>query len=344
MKNLFNHWNGIEIMSFLAIGFGIVGMFLMHMVPMVFAGFVVFLFIKTFYGLLKSKTRFAKWLAMTGVVSGTLFVLIFVGFVIYWSVKSGSNHISQEGIDGLLLKLTDIIQKLKTYLPLWLANFIPSSSVGIKAKAVELIQGKGQNLLQITDGSLRFLAKFIIGLFLGLIVGHSSISQHYSETVVKPFSKALLERITSFYTVFCQVVTAQVKISLLNTMFTGIFLLIVFPLFGVHLPYAKTIVVFTFVAGLLPVIGNLITNSIIVLMGLTVSFPVAMAALGFLIGVHKLEYFLNAKIVGHEIKTSIWEILIAMVIMEHIFGLAGVITAPILYGYIKKELVAKGLV
>jgi predicted PurR-regulated permease PerM len=66
--------------------------------------------------------------------------------------------------------------------------------------------------------------------------------------------------------------------------------------------------------------------------------------LGFLIVIHKLEYYVNAKIVGHEIKTSIWEMLIIMVLMETIFGLIGVAVAPIIYGYIKEELEQKGLI
>ena len=63
---------------------------------------------------------------------------------------------------------------------------------------------------------------------------------------------------------FRRIVFAQVRISALNTSFTAIYLVIVLPLCGVHLPLVKTMIAISFIAGLLPVIGNLISNSVIV--------------------------------------------------------------------------------
>ncbi|MCA3799596.1 MAG: hypothetical protein IOC32_02255, partial [Burkholderia sp.] len=50
------------------------------------------------------------------------------------------------------------------------------------------------------------------------------------------------------------------------------------------------------------------------------------------------EYFLNAKIIGGQIESRAWELLLAMLIMEAAFGLPGVIAAPIFYAYLKREL------
>ena len=58
----------------------------------------------------------------------------------------------------------------------------------------------------------------------------------------------------------------------------------------------KTMIAITFIAGLLPVIGNLISNTVIVIVSLSHSLPTAAVALLFLIVIHKLEYFLNARI------------------------------------------------
>lgn len=46
----------------------------------------------------------------------------------------------------------------------------------------------------------------------------------------------------------------------------------------------------------------------------------------------------NAKIIGHKINANAWEILLAMLIFESIFGLSGLIAAPIFYAYLKLEL------
>jgi predicted PurR-regulated permease PerM len=39
-----------------------------------------------------------------------------------------------------------------------------------------------------------------------------------------------------------------------------------------------------------------------------------------------------------------WELLTAMLVMEAVFGLPGLVAAPIYYGYLKAELAAKRLV
>ena len=77
---------------------------------------------------------------------------------------------------------------------------------------------------------------------------------------------------------------------------------------------------------------------------LSQSLGVAIASLAYLIIIHKFEYFLNARIVGSQIRANAWELLIAMLCMEAAFGLAGIVAAPIYYAYIKSELRARNLV
>ena len=69
-----------------------------------------------------------------------------------------------------------------------------------------------------------------------------------------------------------------------------------------------------------------------------------LAALAFLLVIHKLEYFLNAKIVGGRIGAAAWETLLAILVMEAAFGIPGVVLAPVVYAWAKSELVARGLV
>ena len=103
-------------------------------------------------------------------------------------------------------------------------------------------------------------------------------------------------------------------------------------------------IVLTFVVGLVPILGNLISNTVIVIISLSHSFHVAAASLGFLVVIHKLEYFVNARIIGGQIKARAWELLIAMLVMEAAFGVQGVIAAPIFYAYVKKELSDRKLI
>jgi predicted PurR-regulated permease PerM len=159
-----------------------------------------------------------------------------------------------------------------------------------------------------------------------------------------PLAMALLERASRVGEAFRRVVFAQVRISALNTLFTAIYLAALLPMFGVHLPFAKTLIALTFIAGLLPVAGNLISNTVIFVVSLNVSLEVAGASLVFLIVIHKLEYFLNARIVGTRIRASPWELLVAMLVMEAAFGVGGLAIAPVYYAYLKDELSSQGLV
>ena len=139
-------------------------------------------------------------------------------------------------------------------------------------------------------------------------------------------------------------VFAQVRISAVNTILTALYLIVALPLVGVHLPLAKTMMAVTFVVGLLPVVGNLLSNTVIVILSLSVSLGVAVASLAFLVVIHKGEYFLNAHLVGTQVQAHAWELRLAMLVMEAAFGIPGLIAAPIYYAYLKDELVSRKLV
>lgn len=141
----------------------------------------------------------------------------------------------------------------------------------------------------------------------------------------------IAKRFRNFYLSFKLVMGAQIVISTINTLFTGIFVLLI------GLPFAKTVIFITFVAGLLPIVGNLISNTIIFSIGLTVSPELAIGALVYLILLHKLEYFLNSKIIGGRIRNPMWLTLIALILGEAVAGIPGMILAPVFFRYIKAE-------
>ncbi|HLY12274.1 MAG TPA: AI-2E family transporter [Planctomycetota bacterium] len=186
------------------------------------------------------------------------------------------------------------------------------------------------------------LGRGLLHAFIGIVIG--AITAFHSEGAGGPLSRSLLERLRRLSEAFQRVVFAQVRISLLNTTMTAVYLLVALPLFHVHLPLHKTLVILTFVFGLIPVVGNLLSNTAIVVISLGFSLPVAISSLVYLVVIHKLEYFLNARIVGREIRAAAWELLVVMLVFESAFGIPGVIAAPIFYAYAKAELVDRGLV
>jgi len=95
---------------------------------------------------------------------------------------------------------------------------------------------------------------------------------------------------------------------------------------------------FTLLTGVLPVLGNLMANTVLSLISFAVSPWVAVSSLVFLVVIHKLEYVINARTVGSKISMNSWEILAAMLTGESLFGVPGLVTAPLLYPFFKREI------
>lgn len=138
-------------------------------------------------------------------------------------------------------------------------------------------------------------------------------------------------RFRNFYESFSTVMGAQIVISMINTLFTGVFVA------AVGMPHAAIIIIITFLCGLLPIIGNLMSNTVIVGVGITVGPRLAALSLVFLVVLHKFEYFLNSKIIGGRIRNPMWLTLLGLVVGEKLAGIPGMILAPVILHYLKIE-------
>jgi predicted PurR-regulated permease PerM len=54
--------------------------------------------------------------------------------------------------------------------------------------------------------------------------------------------------------------------------------------------------------------------------------------------VHKLEYFLNSKIIGARIRNPIWLTLLGLIIGEKLMGIPGMILSPVVLNYLRVEM------
>ncbi|MBN3818948.1 hypothetical protein G3N57_21035 [Paraburkholderia sp. Se-20369] len=243
-------------------------------------------------------------------------------------------------LQGLLGQLMQIVEQTRARTPAWIANLLPVDVEQMKAKAAVLMNTHMDQLQQSGKNVARGFGHVLFGMIIGAMI---AIGVEHNKPRM-PLSTALVTRVSRFSDAFRRIVFAQIKISAINAVFTGIYLLVVLPVFHERLPLSKTLVLVTFIVGLLPVIGNLISNTLIVAVSMSVSMGTAIGSLVFLIVIHKLEYFLNAKIIGSQIESRAWELLLAMLVMEAAFGLPGVIAAPIFYAYLKRELHALRLI
>jgi len=183
-----------------------------------------------------------------------------------------------------------------------------------------------------TKESVMLLAGIIIaiGIFLN---SKPKDAQGIGENLYTHYETAIRNQFSAFYQSFETVMGAQLLISLINTVATAIFVLSTS-----MVPYAGIVIPLTFICGLLPIVGNLISNTLIVGIALGLVSPqMALGALVFLVGIHKLEYLLNSKIIGGRILHPMWLTLTGLILGESLMGIPGVILAPVILNYLKVE-------
>lgn len=310
----------------------------LHLLPALIAGLLVFELVHVIANLLPrrlfgARARVAAVAAIAALVVAVLGAAI-VGLAVFFRADAG--HLT-----ALLRRMAEIIDSTRGAFPEWMVESLPSGADELREALSHWLREHAPEVRLAGAEAGRALAHVLVGLVIGAII---ALREVVAASAQKPLAAALVTRATLLGESFRRVVFAQVRISALNTLFTALYLEVLLRLAGVHLPFAKTLITITFIAGLLPVIGNLVSNTAIVVVSLAASPSVAVASLAFLVLIHKLEYFLNARIVGSRIRARAWELLLAMLAMEAAFGLAGVIAAPIYYAYLKQELADRGLV
>lgn len=279
----------------------------------------------------------AKMIVVALISAAVLSVLIgaVVGAIAYYKAEGGSYA-------ALLKNMAEVIENSRSLLPPWAAEYLPQGDESqIRATLSDWLREHAQEIKTFGGSAGHALAMVVIGLIIGSFVALNEGREH---STLGPLAQAMTTRVYHLGQSFRKVVFAQVRISLLNTVLTGLYLAVLLPAMGVELPFVKTMIVITFVVGLLPVLGNLISNTVIVIISFNHSLQIAFSSLAFLVIIHKLEYFVNARIIGGQIKAYTWELLTAMLVMEAAFGVQGVIAAPVFYAYLKRELSEKNLV
>lgn len=232
--------------------------------------------------------------------------------------------------DRLIPKLVDYASRWNVELPF---KDLPGLMSLLRVEALERF-----GVLGLAGTTLIRQAAFVV---IGMVV---AISLFDNATIVIDRDKHTLKdnlysisadeigrRFELFYKSFHTVMGAQIIISSINTVFTGIFLALV------GYPYWQLLIVVTFLCGLLPILGNILSNTLIVCVGLTVDIQHALGALAFLVVIHKFEYFLNSKIIGKRIQNPMWMTLLGLILGERLMGVPGMILAPVILHYIKME-------
>jgi predicted PurR-regulated permease PerM len=328
----------IEIASWILAGIALFLVLQLHLLPALLAGLLVFELVHIMAPRLRIWRMGHEWSKVIAVTVLTVLVVLLVTLIILGVIALLRTDVGS--VSALLRQMAEIIEA-RARLPPWLVENLPANADELRQTAATWLREHARELRGVGTDFGRAFAHILIGMIIGAFV---SLSEARSGQELGPLAQALLERAARVGNAFRRIVFAQVRISALNTTLTTIYLTIVLPLSGVHLPLTKTMIAITFVAGLLPVVGNLISNTVIVIVSLSHSLYVALGSLAFLVIIHKLEYFVNARIVGTQIRARAWELLVAMLTMEAAFGIPGLVAAPIYYAYLKDELKSRGLI
>jgi len=329
-----------ELATLIIAGLLLVLMLKMRLLAALFSGFLVYEMVYVLVRVFRLQQLAGKRAKLLAVALIASLIVGFLTLVILWLVAMIRG--ADDSLPRLAGMLAQVLEESRDLLPEALNQYLPANAGDLRLTAAEWLRNHAEDLKIFGQHTLRTLAHMLIGMVVGAILSLREVLP--GDTAGRPLAAAMIARIERFGDAFRRIVFAQVRISAINTFLTWLYLGVALPAMGYEIPYLATLVTITFLAGLLPVIGNLISNTVIVAVSLTHSFWLAVASLAFLVVIHKLEYFLNAHIIATRIRASAWELLLAMLVMEAAFGFRGLIAAPVCYAYLKDELSSRGLV
>lgn len=324
------------------IGFGIFFVLWQHLVPLLIAGLTLFLILdRVSEGFAHRFSHSARRpLALLVVAVVTASVVAGAIALIAMMLRRGAGN-----VPAMMEQMAEILGSVRLWLGGIGRQFIPDVMTDAETFKTAVAHWLKTHAQTVRAGGLWLgigLLYVIMGGLLAILVFFRHVTHH--DDVRGPLATALAVQADHFAEAFSRVALAQVKISTVNTVLTGLYLLVVLPLVGIKIPFGTTLVLITFICGLIPVLGNLISNTVITILSLGVSGKTAIASLAFLVIIHKLEYLINSRIVGGETDSQAWEILMAIIVGEAAFGVGGVVMGPIVYAYVKRELRDRALV
>lgn len=279
-------------------------------------------------------------------IFSALFVCVFFIGILSWGLFTIVDN--KNGFSALMNKISEALVLIRNHVPPKFIYIIPENTSIAFEKLQDFIKIHSNVLPSLGKKLFTLSFHIFIGLFIGICVAYSALKKDpnlhqktlevYSNKINDFWLDNIQEGMHRFYFSFKYVFFAQFKISIINTCLTALFLYIVLPLLNYHLPFLKILLFLTFLLGLIPLLGNIISNTLIFLVALSVSPIASIWTLVFLMLIHKFEYFLNAGIIGTKIHVKIYELLITMIVFETFFGLWGLILAPVLLSFLKNEI------
>lgn len=332
-----------EVVAYSVIFAGVLFVLMQHLVSAAVVGLALYLILDRVSARFQGRMShgIVRPLALLVVTTATAAIVTAAIALMVTMLRRGAGNVPE-----MMEQMAEILGSVRLFLGGLGSQVIPEVMTDAEDFKLAIMTWLKTHAQTLRAGSLWLgigLVHMIMGVLLAVLVFFRHVTQH-DEVNRGPLARHLVEKVDRFAHAFGRIATAQMKISAVNTTLTGIYLLVILPLFGIRIPFGTTLIVITFLCGLIPVLGNLISNTVITILSMGISIGTAVASLTFLVVIHKLEYLINSRIVGGETDSQAWEILLAIIVGEAAFGVGGVVMAPIVYAFIKRELRDRGLV
>jgi predicted PurR-regulated permease PerM len=325
-----------EIAAWILVGAFLIYVLMLHMVSALIGGLALYLILDK---LAQSMSR--RIPGMAARTTSIIIVTLIAGGIIIGATAMLISFLQHQSdtLPAMMRQMADILRSTRLWLGGYGRQVIPDFMTDAESFKVGMV-----DWLKNHAGSLRMagstfsvgLLHIFMGTLLAVVVFFRHVT-HFENRPSGPLASYLTEKADRFSQIFARIAGAQIKVSLFNTFITALYLMTLL-LLGRQIPFMTTLILITFILGLVPIVGNVVTNAVLVILSLGVSGGTAIVTLVFVLAISKLQYVLTSRLVGSEVDSQAWEILLAIIVGEAAFGLAGVVIAPVVYAFIKGEL------
>lgn len=208
----------------------------------------------------------------------------------------------------------------------------------VKALVVKSTTGAFRFLMDNLSPLYKGFIHFVFALVINLLLYHDTskvdrVFNRKPDSLMHFLYQFTKERVQLFYYYFKRVMGGQLIISAINTAISTVVILLL------DLPYPVVMIFTVFFCGLLPAIGNLFSNTVLIINAFVSIGPWgAGVCVALLVFIHKLEYFLNSKIIGSMVELPMIITLASLLICEMLLGFVGMILAIPLFLTLRHEL------
>ena len=229
-----------QIASWGLTGIALLAVLQLHLLPALLAGLLVFQLVHSLSGALRipyltSRNAKLLFVALLAVIVVALLVLAGIGIVIF--LRRGPDNLAL-----LLTQLAAIVEDLRRLLPAGIVEHLPSENRDVRPDRRLVPRISPPSQARSAPTRCAPLCTSLIGLIPGGMIALYEVTRTCGDRRSCPPCRRAPRCSPAPSGASC----SQLPISAINTTLTALYLLAVLPAFGVHLPFAKTLIAVTF--------------------------------------------------------------------------------------------------